>query len=225
MFEDRKDTGQRLARALEKYKDQDVTVLGIPRGGVEVGYYVAKSLRAHFSMLVSRKLPLPDDPEAGFGAMAEDGSIFLIERAAQRVSKRDIEAIQEAQKLEIARRIKALRKDRPLPDLKGRTVILVDDGIAMGATMRAAIQLCRNKKAKKVVAAAPVASVDAALEVEGIVDELAVLETPVFFQAVAQFYSRWYDVPDEEVLAIMNRWEKEEARDGRHRAPGKSSSA
>ena len=78
MFEDRKDAGERLALALEKFKDQDVTVLGIPRGGVEVGYYVARYLHARFSMVVSRKLPLPDDPEAGFGAMAEDGSTFLI---------------------------------------------------------------------------------------------------------------------------------------------------
>ena len=215
MFEDRKDAGQRLAQALEKYKDQDVTVLGIPRGGVEVGYYVAKSIHAHFSMVVSRKLPLPGNPEAGFGALAEDGSTFLVERAAQWVPEEEIETIKKAQKLEIARRIKALRKDRPLPDLRGRVVILVDDGIAMGVTMRAAIQLCRNKKAKKVVAAAPVAGEDVAAEIAETVDELVVLETPVFFQAVAQVYRHWCDVPDSEVLAIMDRWEKEETRDRR----------
>ena len=212
MFEDRKDAGQQLARALKKYKDQDVIVLGIPRGGVEVGYYVAKSLRARFSMVVSRKLPLPANPEAGFGAIAEDGSTFLVERAAQWVPDEEIEAIKAAQRLEIARRIKTLRKGRPLPDLKDRTVILVDDGIAMGVTMRAAILLCRGKKAKKVVAAAPVAGEDMAAEMREIADELVVLETPVFFQAVAQVYRYWYDVPDNEVLAIMDRWEKEEAR-------------
>ena len=213
MFEDRKDAGERLALALEKFKDQDVTVLGIPRGGVEVGYYVARYLHARFSMVVSRKLPLPDDPEAGFGAMAEDGSTFLIERAASQVPEKKILEIQEAQKLEIRRRVKTLRKGRPLPSLKDRTVILVDDGIAMGATMVAAILLCRNKKAKKIVAAAPVAGEDAAAEIAEIVDELVVLETPVLFRAVAQFYRHWYDVPDSEVLGIMDRWEKEQTAD------------
>ncbi len=212
MFEDRKDAGQQLALALEKYKDQDVTVLGIPRGGVEVGYYVARSLHARFSMMVSRKLPLPGDPEAGFGAIAEDGSIFLIECAAQWVSEKEIQAILEVQKLEIIRRVGTLRRGRPLPDLKDRTVILVDDGIAMGVTMRAAILLCRGKKAKKVVVAAPVAGEDVAAEIAETVDELVVLETPVFFRAVAQVYQHWCDVPDKEVLAIMDRWEKEEAQ-------------
>jgi putative phosphoribosyl transferase len=204
MFKDRKDAGERLALALAKYKDQDVTVLGIPRGGVEVGYYVARYLHARFSMVVSRKLPLPNDPEAGFGAIAEDGSTFLVKRAAQWVSEKEIQAIQEAQKLEILRRVKTLRKGRPLPDLKDRT--------AMGATMLAAILLCRNKKAKKIVAAAPVAGEDVAAEIAEIVDELVVLETPVLFQAVAQVYRHWCDVPDSEVLAIMDRWEKEEAQ-------------
>ncbi|OGX10821.1 MAG: phosphoribosyltransferase [Omnitrophica bacterium RIFOXYB12_FULL_50_7] len=211
MFEDRKDAGQKLALALGKYKDQDVIVLGIPRGGVEVGYYVAKFLHVRFSMVISRKLPLPHDPEAGFGAISEDGSTFMIERAAQWVSGEEIEEIKQVQRREIARRIQMLRKGRPLSDLKGKTVILVDDGIAMGVTMRAAIQLCGRKKAGKVVVAAPVAGEDVAKEIAETVDELVVLETPVFFHAVAQAYRHWYDVPDKEVLAIMDRWEKEEA--------------
>ena len=209
MFKDRKDAGEQLALALAKYKDKDVTVLGIPRGGVEVGYYVARSLHARFSMVVARKLPFPDDPESGFGAIAEDGSTFLIERAAQRVPEKEIKAIQKAQKLEILRRVKTLRKGRPLPELKNKTVILVDDGIAMGATMRAAILLCRDKRAEKIVTAVPVAGEDVAAEIAEIVDELVVLETPVLFQAVAQVYEHWYDVSDQEVLGIMERWEKE----------------
>lgn len=214
MFEDRRDAGEQLALALAKYKDQDVTVLGIPRGGVEVGYYIARSLNARFSMVVSRKLPLPDDPEAGFGAIAEDGSTFLIKRAASQVPEKEIRAIREAQKLEIARRIRTLRKGRPLPDLKDRTVILVDDGIAMGATIRAAILLCKNRQAKKIVAAVPVAGEDVAAEIARTVDELVVLEMPVSFYAVAQVYGHWYDVPDKEVLAIMDRWEKEHRERG-----------
>lgn len=218
MFEDRKDAGQKLALALGKYKDRGAIVLGIPRGGVEVGFYVARFLRARFSMVVSRKLPLPDDPEAGFGAIAEDGSTFLIERVAQRVSENEVKEILEAQRLEILRRVQTLRRGRPLPDLEGRTVILVDDGIAMGVTMRAAILLCRNRGAKKIVAAAPVAGEDVAAEIARTVEELVVLETPVFFQAVAQVYRHWYDVPDKEVLAIMDRWEKEQMLRG-HETP------
>ncbi len=208
MFEDRKDAGQRLARALKEYKDKNVLVLGIPRGGVEVGYYVASALHADFSMVISRKLPLPDDPEAGFGAIAEDGSTFLIERAAGWVAEEEIETIKEAQRREIARRIRILRKGRPLPDLKGRTVILVDDGIAMGATMRVAIMLCRGKKAKEVMVAVPVASPDIADEMREITNRFIALETPAFFRAVAQVYRHWQDVPDAEVLAIMDRWDK-----------------
>ncbi len=211
MFEDRQEAGEKLARALEKYKDKNAIVLGIPRGGVEVAYYVARALCAQFSMVVSRKLPMPSDPEAGFGAIAEDGSTFLIERASRWVPDTEIKAIQKTQKLEILRRVRTLRKGRPLPDLKGKTVILVDDGIAMGATMQAAILLCRNQKVKKLVAAAPVSGPDVASESAERVDELVVLETPDFFQAVAQVYRNWRDVPDREVIAIMERWEKEKA--------------
>ncbi len=206
MFVDRKEAGEKLAKALEKYRDKKVLVLAIPRGGVEVAYYVAKSLNADFSLLISRKLPFSDNPEAGFGAIAEDGSTFISEDAEILLSKEEIDKIKKEQIQEIKRRIKILREGKPLPEISKRTVILIDDGLAMGSTMRAAIELCKKKKAEKIVVAAPVSSKEVKQEVSELVDEIIVLETPEFFQAVAQVYKNWYDVSDEEVIEIMKKY-------------------
>lgn len=205
MFKDRRDAGIKLAHALAKYKNRGVLVLAIPRGGAEVAYQVAQLLGADLSLLISRKLPYPDNPEAGFGAVAEDGSTFLFDDATRRLRRETVERIIRTQIEEIGRRIKVLRKGRPLPDIAGRTVILVDDGLAMGSTMRAAVALCRKAEAEKIIVAVPVAGAEVAEELAKMADELVVLETPAFFYAVAQVYENWYDVPDEEVLEIMAR--------------------
>jgi len=203
MFADRKDAGQKLAGALEKYRAEKPLVLAIPKGGVEVGYEVAKYLGCEFSILIARKLPFPDNPEAGFGAVAEDGSTFINDYAAHGLSQHTIVRILKQQRQEIKRRIAALRKGQPLPQIADRTVILIDDGIAMGSTMRAGISLCRNKKAKEIVVASPVAGPDVAAELARIVDDVVVLEKPPFFRAVAQVYANWHDVCDEEVIRIL----------------------
>jgi predicted phosphoribosyltransferase len=208
-FRDRQEAGARLARALEEYRDQDTLVLAIPRGGVEVGYEVAKSLNCDFSIVITRKLPFPDNPEAGFGAIAEDGSRTIFQDAARSLPPPVVERIVEQQKGEIERRVRVLRGGGPLPEIAGRTVILVDDGIAMGSTMRASIQLCKNQDAGSIIVAVPVASQRVAREIETMVDRVVVLAQPAFFRAVAQVYEVWYDVPDAEVLAIMEKWRKE----------------
>jgi len=216
MFKDRKDAGQKLARALEAYEDQEVVVLAIPRGGVEVGYQVATYLDADFSLLIARKLPYPDQPEAGFGAVAEDGSTVILRNAARWVSDEVTETVVEEQRQEIERRIAVLRQGESLPDLEGRTVILVDDGIAMGSTMRAAIKCCRHYDAGEVVVAVPVSGRKVTEQIggerDGLADEVVVLEQPRFFRAVAQVYERWYDVPDSEVTALMETWRREHTR-------------
>jgi putative phosphoribosyl transferase len=209
MFRDRKDAGARLARALEDYRDQDVLVLAIPRGGVQVGYEVARYLDSDFSIVITRKLPFPDNPEAGFGAIAEDGSRFIFWDAARSLPLPVVERIAEQQKGEIKRRIRVLRGGGPLPEIADRTVILVDDGIAMGSTMRASIQLCKKQGAGKIVVATPVAGRRVAEEIESMVDRVVVLTTPSYFRAVAQVYQDWYDVPDAEVLEIMEQWRRE----------------
>jgi len=203
MFKNRKDAGEKLSRALEKYMAENPLILAIPRGGVEVGLQVARKLNANFSLIIARKLPFPDDPEAGFGAIAENGSTFIFENAYYWLAGENIERIKQQQIAEIERRIKTLRGGNPLPDMKGRTVILVDDGIAMGSTMRAAIELCKSRKAGKIVVAVPVAGKEVADEIKGKVDELIVLQIPANFRAVAQVYENWYDVSDEEVLDLL----------------------
>ena len=208
MFEDRKDAGRRLGRALENFRDSDALVLAIPRGGVEVGYEVARHLNTDFSLLICRKLPFPDNPESGFGAIAEDGSIFLNEYAARGVAPATIRAIIRQQQEEIRRRIRTLRNNEPLPDIRGRTVILVDDGIAMGSTMMAAIRFCRSNGAGRVIVAAPVGGERVTAEIGRLVDGMVVLEVPPIFYAVAQVYRNWYDVSDGEVQGIMARWQQ-----------------
>ncbi len=208
MFLDRKDAGEKLAKALHNYKNQDVIIFAIPKGGVEVAYEVSKYLNAQLSLLISRKLPLPSNPEAGFGAIAEDGSIFIFNDTYSRLSEEIVKKIVIEQKKEIERRIKVLRDGNPLPNIANRTVILVDDGLAMGSTMRVAIKLCKNKEARKIIVAVPVAGSRVAEEIARLVDEIVVLEKPEFFQAVAQVYINWYDVKDSEVINILKKMEE-----------------
>lgn len=212
MFENREDAGKQLARALGRYRSEGVLVLAIPRGGVQVAYEVAAYLDAELSLIVVRKLPLPHNPEAGFGAIAEDGSTFIVEEARRALPAQTVKRILEEQAREVERRIEVLRQGDPLPEIAGRTVILVDDGIAMGSTMRAAIEACRNQKAGQVVVAVPVASPRVVRELgdggSASADQVVALEQPLLFRAVAQVYREWYDVSDAEVLAIMARWEK-----------------
>ena len=206
MFKDRKEAGNKLALKLDKYKNQNVLVLAIPRGGVEVGFEVAVYLNSDFDILVSRKLPIPYNPEAGFGAIAEDGSAYINKDASFWVQKNEIERIKKEQINEIKRRIEVLRGGRPLTAVESRVVILIDDGLAMGSTMRASIQYCRNKNAKKVIVAVPVSGEDVFYEIKQLVDEAYVLEMPYNFMAVAQAYLNWYDVTDEDVIELMKKW-------------------
>jgi len=205
VFNDRTDAGNQLAKALRNYKKQKPLVLAIPRGGVEIGYQVASYLNTDFSIIVTRKLPYPDNPEAGFGAIAEDGSLFLIKEATKWLTKETIDDIIQEQMLEVQRRISILRQGKPLPEISDKTIILVDDGIAMGSTMHVAVILCQKKKAKYIIVAAPVASDRITMEFEKIVDDVVILEKPEFFYAVAQVYRNWHDVSDEEVLHLLEK--------------------
>jgi predicted phosphoribosyltransferase len=179
--------------------------LAIPRGGVEVGYYVAAHLDLPLSIIIVRKLPLPMNPEAGFGAIAEDGNIFFVERLHGTLSPAVTHRIIKRQRHEIQRRIEVLRDGKPLAPIAGKTVILVDDGIAMGSTMQAAVALCRKKNAGEIVVAAPVAGPATAADFARIVDKVVILERPPFFHAVAEAYENWYDVPDDEVIALCRK--------------------
>jgi predicted phosphoribosyltransferase len=205
MFVDRIDAGRKLAKALSSYRNKNVIIIAIPRGGVAVATQVAAELDADLSLIIVRKLPFPDNPEAGFGAIAEDGSSFIIKRVADSLGRVQLERIKQQQQQEIRRRQKVLRPN-PMPDIKGRTVILVDDGIAMGSTMRAAIISCKRQGAGKIVIASPVAGNPIAKDLKQEVDEAVILEQPRFFQAVAQSYQHWHDVSDQEVTDTLKRF-------------------
>ena len=203
-FLDRKDAGRALARALAHYKGRpDIIVLAIPKGGIEVGLEIAKELGADFDLLMCRKLQYPWTTESGYGAICEDGSIYLNTQALSGVTQEDILSEIDRQSKEILRRIKLLRHGRTLKDLRDKVVILVDDGIAMGSTMEAALQLIKKRHPKKVVIAVPTASPRAIARLAPKVDEIVALHTPEPFYAVADAYVHWHDVSDEEAQELL----------------------
>ncbi|MEX1241078.1 MAG: phosphoribosyltransferase [Cyclobacteriaceae bacterium] len=209
MFRDRKDAGEKLGQALEKYRNKNALVLGIPRGGAETAYYVAKHLNADLSLVITRKLGYPFNPEAAFGAVAEDGSVYISESAKQDLTENEIHEELTQQKEEIQRRIQKLRRGKSLPDLKGKTIIIVDDGVATGATLFATIKLCRNKQAAKIIVATPIAGKRMEHILPNMADEVVILEIPPFYSAVSQGYEDFYNLTDEEALAFIGKWEKE----------------
>jgi putative phosphoribosyl transferase len=203
-FEDRKDAGRRLGEVLAPmYQSANPLILGIPKGGVEVALQIARRLEATLSIVLVRKLPMPGNPEAGFGAIAEDGTLHTFAPALTALLPDTVHRTIEQQKREIARQAAVFRHGEPLPPLHGRTVILVDDGIAMGSTIRAAIALCRKQRAGRVVVAAPVADPGVAGELADEADDVVVLDRPSWFRAVAESYRHWYDVSDEEVVDLL----------------------
>jgi predicted phosphoribosyltransferase len=206
MFRDRRDAAEQLGQALEKYRNSNPLVLGIPRGGAETAYYVAKYLNAEMSVVVTRKLGYPSDPEFAFGAIAEDGSLYLSDHASTKLSQEEMNHVINSQKEEIKRRIKLLRNGEDLPNLKGRTVILVDDGIATGSTLFASIMLCQNKGASRLIVASPIAGEDMFERLFRMVDEVVILESPPFYRAVSQGYASFKNLTDEEALEFMKKW-------------------
>jgi predicted phosphoribosyltransferase len=205
MFRDRKHAGMELGKRLrEANYDRDAFVIAIPKGGIEVGIEAARVLDADFSVMVVRKLPFPHNPESGFGAMAEDGSVFILNEFTRELGDETIESIRNEQQGEINQRIELFDKYRPPLALANRKVILVDDGLAMGSTMSAALQMCRKQEAAEVTVAVPVAGERAVRRLEKKADRLIVLEKPPFFRAVAEVYERWHDVSDEEAIMLLS---------------------
>lgn len=203
IFKDRKDAGQKLGLFLEaKYKGQRPLIIGIPRGGVEVAYYVAKQLNADLSLIVSKKLPLPNNKEYGIGAIAEENSIYIAQPGRELVSEGVINQIIKEQKQEVDRRVNEYRHGEPLPIMKDRVVILVDDGIATGVTLVPVLELCKKKKAAKVIIAAPVSGsrFDENLYKA---DEIEIMVKPQPFYAVGQVYEVFGDFNDRELLKLL----------------------
>jgi predicted phosphoribosyltransferase len=212
-FSDRVDAGKRLASALADFASKNAIVLAIPRGGVVVGYEISKALNLPLDVIIPHKIGAPDNPELAIGAMTEDGTIILDEAlvAYIGVPKSYIKEESERQKREIERRLKMYRQDEPYPNLKGRDVIVVDDGIATGSTMKAALASVKNRGAKTVTVAVPVGPPSTIKELKRQADRVVFLYTPEYFQAIGQFYTDFNQTIDEEVIQLLKKANRKNA--------------
>ena len=210
LFRDRGDAGRRLADKLKAYADRaDVLVLGLPRGGIPVAFEVARALHAPLDVFLVRKLGVPGHEELAMGAIATGGVRVLNERVVRTLDLPEnvIDAIAAEEQRELERRERAYRGDRPPPGVRGRTVILVDDGLATGSTMRAAIAAVRKQRPARVIVAVPVAAPEicAEFETESNADEIVCLQTPTPFYAVGLWFEDFEQTTDEEVREQLER--------------------
>jgi putative phosphoribosyl transferase len=208
-FTDRAEAGQRLAERLVEYADQDPVVIGLPRGGVVVAYEVARSLRAPLDILVVRKLGAPYQPELGIGAVvdADKPQVSLYDDLVRRlgVTREHIDREVQEQVEEIRRREREYRGTRPPLEIRGRTVVVVDDGIATGSSVRAALRALRARQPAKLVLAVPVAAPESLAMLEREADDVICLAAPSWFRAVGQFYRDFGQTTDGEVVDLLER--------------------
>jgi len=208
MFRNRTEAGIRLGEKLGKYRDRrDVIVLALPRGGVVTGFEVARLLNVPLDVLIVRKIGFPGQEELAAGAVSETGSVVLNRDivAMGGLSEEFLQREIDRQKQEIDRRVALYRGGGRLAGLAGRTVILVDDGVATGATVKAAVAALKQENAARLVLALPVAPPDTVNVLRAMVDELVCLETPQYFMAVGAHYQDFTQVADEEVVKLLQR--------------------
>jgi putative phosphoribosyl transferase len=213
-YADRREAGRELGRSLAGYGAHHPLILGIPRGGVVVADTIARELRTDLDIALTRKLGAPSNPELAIGAVSENGPIHIQHGIADRVGadedyiKREI----DRQFAEIEVRRQRYRQVLPKVSLEGRTAILVDDGVATGATMEAALWAARDERPKEVIVAVPVGAQDAIARLQREADDVVCPYVPPYFQAIAQFYADFRQVGDEEVMEIL-RAQSQQARD------------
>ena len=209
IFENRQDAGRQLADRLVEYKDQPVVVLGIPNGGVMVAMTVAGALKADLDLIICRKIPLPLKPEAGFGAIADDGTMILNEEAVKLIglSRQQIDYEASRVRAEVKQRSLLYKGERLLVKVSGKTVIIIDDGLASGITMMAAVESVRHRYPREIVVAVPCASAMAVKRLEKMADKVVTVATgfmPKFY--ISDFYRHWYAPSDDEVIRHLNQW-------------------
>lgn len=209
-FQDRSDAGRRLAKALSSYKDRHPVILALPRGGVPVAAEVAAALDAPLDLILVRKIGVPIQPELAMGAVV-DGAAPIVVRNEEVIelsgtTADEFDAACASELAEIERRRQLYIGDRARAEIAGQVVIVIDDGIATGATTRAALQAIRNRKPKELVLAVPVAPPDTITKLRDEVDALICLETPELFGAIGYFYRDFRQVSDQEVVAILKRF-------------------
>lgn len=208
IFRNRLDAGERLGLALQKYKNKDPVVLSIPRGGTEVAAEVARLLGAPLDVIIPRKIGAPHNPEVAIGAVTQDGTVIKDEAMVQLlgIGDKEIEAMAERVSAEISRRVDTYRGGRPGLEIKGKTVIVIDDGIATGFTVQAALKSVRSMEPSRLVLAVPVAPADTIKVLEKQVDELVCLEVPEVFYAVGQFYHEFDQTTDDQVIELLAKY-------------------
>ena len=209
-FRDRSDAGRRLAKALSEYKGRNAVVLALPRGGVPVAAEVAAALEAPLDLILVRKIGVPTQPELAMGAVV-DGAAPIVVRNEEVIelsgtTADEFDAACARELAEIERRRQLYIGERPRAEIAGQVVIVIDDGIATGATTRAALQAIRNRKPKELVLAVPVAPPDTITQLSREVDALICLETPELFGAIGYFYRDFRQVSDQEVVAILKHF-------------------
>jgi putative phosphoribosyl transferase len=204
-YEDRRHAGRVLAQALQQFKDRAPVVLALPRGGVPVAHEVARALHAPLDVFIVRKLGVPGHRELAMGAIASGGVRALNDDviAMLRLPHTVIDAVAREEQIELERREHAYREGRPLVELSGRVVLLVDDGLATGSTMKAAVEAVRTHHPARVVVAVPVGSPDTCREFTEVADEIVCARAPEYFAAVGQWYRDFSQTSDEEVRALL----------------------
>ena len=203
-FKDRSDAGQQLARALGEYKNKkDAVIVALPRGGVVLGRIVADFLGVPLDIVVPRKIGAPWSKEFAIGAIAESGEAVWDEAEKSRVSPQYIEETVKEEQAEAQRRLNVYREGLPPRDFKGKTLIVVDDGIATGLTMRAAITSVRAEKPQKIIVAVPAAPQNSVEELKREADDVIAVLTPAYFPAVGAFYRDFPQVSDSEVIRLL----------------------
>lgn len=207
-FADRREAGRALGRRLaETLEGDDVLVLGLPRGGVPVAFEVASALDAPLDVYLVRKLGLPGQPELAMGAIASGGVRIVNQRVVEAtlVDEQAIEDVAARELAELERRERLYRDGRPAPDVAGRTIVLVDDGLATGSTMRAAVSALRRQDAGRIVVAVPVAAPEVCAEFEQEADSVVCVHTPESFRAVGMWYRDFSPTEDDEVCALLRQ--------------------
>ena len=206
IFKDRLDAGKKLAKALGQFKDVDGIVLGIPRGGIVVASEIANFLEFRLDIVIPRKLGAPDQPELAIGAISEDGTVLMNFEVIRRVGATETYIKEESarQLTEIARRASAYRVGRPAIPLQDEDIILVDDGVATGATLKAAINYVKNQNPRNLTVAVPVSPIQTIRELRAEVDVIC-LSSPEIFYAIGAFYSDFKQITDEEVIMHLQK--------------------
>jgi putative phosphoribosyl transferase len=227
VFENRYDAGRKLAEKLKEYAGKSTVVLGIPNGGMAVALGVALALEADLDLVISRKIPLPLSPEGGFGSVTDDGTTILDEDLVKKVGLTQQQITYQVSQVrsDIRHRSLLYHKDRPPLSIAGRTVIIVDDGLASGYTMKAAIASLRNRRPDKIIAAVPVGPEHVVNDIKSVADRVVTCVTgkeQVFY--VSDYYRYWQDITDAEVLHCLKEWRMRRNMP-RINIPGKKNSA